>query len=1086
MDNQFPTLACVRLVQGTLGAALVAALALPASADAAKPNLVLEVSTVSESVTLDLRANRRPTLLRVEVNGRRMEQIDAGAISLRPIALSPSDGLEFGENRVTAVALLPSGRRLRAIERFTLERDEPLASAGPDLTDGAVGDQIPLDGTGSEPAPQARGVLENEWKLLVAPPEGSARIIDPSSRKAGLEASAPGTYIVRNTVTQSNGEQASDTTCVQVPATSPAGGFLRVRPDLANPAGASVELVTDAGVKPLLPGTREGSVRTVLLDRSTLAPLNGTSSNAASATTADAIKSGIANAKQSTCEGESPLVIVTGSGNYGPMDLEFERTLLRDELGAAIARDPFLRGFRGSLEENERRPFAVVGVPGAPRGTALSKVADETPFTLAGQLLPDSAGNYAFAPLAIDPRAPSSRLISAGLDFSISAALGGGIRVSGRFTPFPAPVNDAPDNICERAGGFAAQAFDATTLTPVDGITVYTGCKRRGRDEEIGIGGGFGRLTAYLKGLEQPKRRPLVMVLRAFGPAVPAAAGIDNQLRRGEGFGKDVTVAADLIRKFGGSAEAFASKRSGYAIVGRNFPSLPSSADNDRPVADIEISPTQPAPVPAEITGTLTPDEAFRFVAGRVETAAAGLEAARTVDPTRFASSARAPSVRTPFPGEGEPRYEAVLRSIARQLGLSGTRDDLCSRPPWNASNVRSNYCSGQDLSLLDLRTRVSFDSADASARDYDRTLFDEVVKQLDGEFQMVANVRAKARRGREYYEALRNRLGDVEAIIEQVDRALQREKERAQRAIAQRAAAEDLLRDGVLLALDFGAKIKPDIERTSGIVMLANSILGYAESVAKTIDGSDSLATSASIENGPALRQTLERSYSDARDSVLGARNAIVSDFARLTRESAASEPPGDAELDLAVRTGRLGAGRTTWTRVFESLTRAENLTPNSSGFNTLPAFGGPSAQDYQCEVKGGVFSLFDFDEKLWKDVDSSYNYDRYPSGGSTGGPQDRWILARGPRGVASSDDARVQFSREFFAQMFRAPGRGLRDERPIERAGTSEVQPPPLGLDPLVYKSRLFVQSQDAGKLRVARCFADEQGTITDTSVG
>ena len=75
---------------------------------------------------------------------------------------------------------------------------QPVARAGSDLLV-AISEPVVLD-AGSSFDPDG-DLLSYHWDLVAAPPGGSATIVKPNQERAGLAPDAPGTWVVRLTVT---------------------------------------------------------------------------------------------------------------------------------------------------------------------------------------------------------------------------------------------------------------------------------------------------------------------------------------------------------------------------------------------------------------------------------------------------------------------------------------------------------------------------------------------------------------------------------------------------------------------------------------------------------------------------------------------------------------------------------------------------------------------------------------------------------------------------------------------------------------------------------------------------------------------
>lgn len=375
---------------------------------------------------LTVRWRGEPDVVRVRLNGRRVERHASSERGRMRLALSASHGLRFGRNRLTVLAA--SRRGVHDVETHTLRvsRRLPLPAAGRDRR-GVRGKPIRLDGRRSLPTRPARR-LAFRWRIVRAPKGSRARLRGARSARPRLRPDRRGTYRVALTVRE-RGRGARSSTV----ATSDAVA-LAVRedhPPIGVPISARVDGTTrvNGEIYPY-----DGDVQLLVLDRATLeVRLNKSYSGNAGVDTLSKVLHGIDNGS---------IVLVTGrpGGTIGLSSDVYNRFL------RAIR---YVGGSYVSQKSLGSGRFSVLGVPALDAGPATGRrfaqgdqfsndglvLADDglersLEGALSGWLQLDTSGNYTFTFGDYVP-----------FDVNVAGAPQGTIRVGEKvYSPQPLPA----------------------------------------------------------------------------------------------------------------------------------------------------------------------------------------------------------------------------------------------------------------------------------------------------------------------------------------------------------------------------------------------------------------------------------------------------------------------------------------------------------------------------------------------------------------------------------------------------------------------------------------------------------------------
>jgi hypothetical protein len=346
-------------------AAFAPAVLAPAAADAASARrdraalttTSVRLGTKTAPVLVAIRV--RPTAeVEVRVNGRRPDAPlqDAGG-NRRILPLTARDGVRQGVNRLRIRATLPGGTYDVERRSFRIDRAHPIADAGDDHAH-TIGSPLRLGvrRAGLMAAPSG-GRTSRRWRIVRQPSGARATLRDARSARPTLQAPRTGTYVVRMTARGERPDAVShDTAVVTVrPDDPPLGVAIRtLAPDSGSTSQAAVWI--DGQPAPAT-GDRNG-IFVVVLERATrrIVESGTTPRHGGGIVQLSAI------AKNWDLNNRYMMIVAAPRGVQKGGESDAMRGVLR-QLGVRLE-----DADRRSLEASG--PFSVIGVPGAPEGTA--------------------------------------------------------------------------------------------------------------------------------------------------------------------------------------------------------------------------------------------------------------------------------------------------------------------------------------------------------------------------------------------------------------------------------------------------------------------------------------------------------------------------------------------------------------------------------------------------------------------------------------------------------------------------------------------------------------------------------------------
>ncbi len=235
------------------------------------PNAVSNIVSGRQNLSLIFRDPR--ALVRIYLNGRRIDNPLADYGRRRSMPVDADEGLRFGRNDLALVAFVPDrGTYDTESHVFQVARRAPIPSAGPDHLV-RIGETVQLTGARSIPTGK-RSKLEYRWKI-VDKPAGSLLSFDGSSTETPtLTPEVPGQYRVRLKLIETpRGRSAKRATLsavddVLVSATPGAPIGVPIQTIARSGGGVGVSLGAPCNVTyPAQPGA---ALQMVALDRTTL------------------------------------------------------------------------------------------------------------------------------------------------------------------------------------------------------------------------------------------------------------------------------------------------------------------------------------------------------------------------------------------------------------------------------------------------------------------------------------------------------------------------------------------------------------------------------------------------------------------------------------------------------------------------------------------------------------------------------------------------------------------------------------------------------------------------------------------------
>lgn len=342
-----------------VGAAVGVLAALPPSvAGAAKPAHKPGIMTVSSvrvgtsaaPVAIKVRGLSRATRLRVWVNGRRADRafhkVRGGT---RVGTLAAHDGLRYGRNRIRLRADRPDGYHDIETRTVRLARSKPIASAGGDVTTTArtitVGQKrAALSGRDDD--------LTSRWRIVQEPAGSDAELRDADETRPTLTDAETGTYVLRHTVRDADGSASNDTLTIGV------------RPD-DPPIGAALHTIEPGTARITIDGrvvVDKGGLQYAVLERATRAVVKsgGFDPNKEGAAALKAVADSYAAT-------DDHMMIVSHWGARDPLAATALNELVQRLGGAPLNKEEMAALYAG-------QPFSFAGLPGAPRGSAWTKI----------------------------------------------------------------------------------------------------------------------------------------------------------------------------------------------------------------------------------------------------------------------------------------------------------------------------------------------------------------------------------------------------------------------------------------------------------------------------------------------------------------------------------------------------------------------------------------------------------------------------------------------------------------------------------------------------------------------------------------
>jgi hypothetical protein len=495
----------------------------------------LQVGGGGEPVRVVVRLARN-AILRAWVNGRRVDRAFLAERGQLVGRLGANDGLRQGPNRIVLLAYKSSGSGASHSvfsRRFRLPRSNPIAAAGADRI-ATRNEFVRFDGTGPR---LGRGVTGHSlsWAIAQAPRGSRAKLIDANTEHPGLMPDVPGTYRIRLVLAvgrrgrpprlepgAASGQSAtasSDTATLLAQPDDPYGVALQsLGPD--NTIVLNGEALAGTG--------HYGGTSYALLNRTTLNP----------EAKGQAQPDRISEIAKANSDGNHLLIVNFPRGNgYS-----------RDTINALVK----LVGGQDFPSEDhfaQHQPGSVIGIPGAPAGTAFQDHRDildkPDPGNLSGYLRRNGVTglfdfvftDYVHVDTAVGQTATESTIVVGDKKYT---------------STHPAGVS-----------GFEYLRLDSKTLAPQANFLYVTNSANAAADAKE-----VTRLANDLTFATTEADHPLV-ILQSYG--APAA------------YSADWDRAATAIQKLGGTRQVFnalnqsnsglnpddGGRRGAYAFIGR-------------------------------------------------------------------------------------------------------------------------------------------------------------------------------------------------------------------------------------------------------------------------------------------------------------------------------------------------------------------------------------------------------------------------------------------------------------------------------------------------------------------------------------
>ena len=587
-------------------------------------------------VTVSIRAGDEylPGAVHVTLNGRDISSYFALPHSgLRTAQVSPTQGLRYGLNVVTASAVPQIGPRLSQIVRFYVPRALPLAAAGPDVRV-AVGTPVILDG--SQSIPRSFGSpLNRAWRLVSKPAGSRARLTGTGMVHPVITPDKLGAYTVQLKVSDGTLSRSDDAnvTAVYDSAEVP----IDTAVDGVGPGGKRLQGIA-IGYHPALDGYRGprgaeqfyalpagDAAQMVVVQRQTLAPVFSYAWPAGGLLNGF-IKAGLKLAAQKTCGSNNQsccgsgmtacLVIVTtwptaswavGGAGYVLGQVTGSGGGLSKIGAAAVSSADAAAGMT-----MEKSTLSWIGVEGFPEGgdwecAGGGNYGSTTSPGLDGYLALDPAGNYTYianagVPFDLGPDSPTTAKMTVGqatYTATLPAGSMGGFAVMVLHAGTLAPYNyDEPSQPgSSQPVVFSTRNADGSPNYGAGGNT-YTGQ------------GGFTGMSLYLERIQYQKiPEPVIVLIRSIGSPF-TEEGLQPENNYKGSYDVALALAVDRlafdVASLGGHYEwlirlatPVSNAHQSYSEVGRNH-----TAEGDITTADTGtgVIPAVPA---TELSGQL-------------------------------------------------------------------------------------------------------------------------------------------------------------------------------------------------------------------------------------------------------------------------------------------------------------------------------------------------------------------------------------------------------------------------------------------------------------------------------------------------
>ena len=315
----------------------------------------------------------RGAILRASVNGRRVDRAFLAERGELVGRLGANDGLRQGPNRIVLLAYASSRSRASHSvfsRNFRLPRINPIAAAGPDRV-AARNEFVRFDGTRPRLGRGVTGRLFS-WRIAQAPRGSRAKLIDANTQHPGLMPDRSGTYRIRLTLAVGRNGHAPRlgprATNGQSASASNDTATLLAQPD--DPYGVALQSL--------------GPDNTIVLNGAALAKTGHSAGasyallNRTSLVVEDsnqAVPERISEIAKANSDGNHLLIVNFPGGNvYG-----------RDRINA-MAKLMGGQDFPAEDRFAQRLPGSVIGIPGAPAGSAFQDHRDIADKSNSGNL----------------------------------------------------------------------------------------------------------------------------------------------------------------------------------------------------------------------------------------------------------------------------------------------------------------------------------------------------------------------------------------------------------------------------------------------------------------------------------------------------------------------------------------------------------------------------------------------------------------------------------------------------------------------------------------------------------------------------